>query len=96
MRDLVKLRLVLLALLAAFAALFVAGCGGGDGESSGGGTDPASVAPPGVPMFMDFTVRPEGATKQNIEALAKDIAGIDDLGDLIIGELENEASEEGE
>ena len=31
-----------------------------------------------------LTVRPEGETKTNIEALAKKIAGIDDLGDLIV------------
>jgi len=95
MRDLVKLRLVLPTLLAALAALFAAGCGGGD-DGSGSGTDPASVAPPQAPVFVDFTIRPEGATKQNIESLAQKIAGIDDLGDLIITELESSASEDGE
>jgi len=91
----VKLRLVLPALLAALAALFVAGCGGGD-DDGGSGTDPASVAPPQAPVFMEFTIRPEGATKQNIEALAQKIAGVDDLGDLIVSELESSASEDGE
>jgi hypothetical protein len=95
MPDSVKLRLVLPVLLAALAALFAVGCGGGD-DSSGGGTDPAGVAPPQAPIFIDFTVRPEGATKQNIESLAQKIAGIDDLGDLIVTELENSASEDGE
>jgi Protein of unknown function (DUF3352) len=89
----VKLRLVLPALLAALAALLIAGCGGGD---EGGSGDPAAVAPPQVPVFIDFTVRPEGETKQNIEALAKNLVGIDDLGGLIVGELESEAAEEGE
>lgn len=90
----VKLRLVLPALLALLAALVGTGCGGGD--ESGGGTDPASVAPPQAPIFIDFTLQPEGETKQNLDALAKQIAGIDNLGDLIVEELENSASDEGE
>jgi Protein of unknown function (DUF3352) len=91
----VKLRFVLPVLLAALAALFAAGCGGG-GSDGGSGTDPAMVAPPKAPIFIDFTVRPEGETKQNLDALAKDLAGIDNLGDLIVTELENSASEDGE
>jgi hypothetical protein len=91
----VKLRLVLPVLLAAFAALFVAGCGGGS-DGGGSGTDPASVAPPQAPLFIDFTLRPEGETQQNIDALAKEIAGVDNLGELIIEELESSASEDGE
>jgi hypothetical protein len=93
-RDLLKLRLVLPVLVAALAALLAAGCGGG--SDSGGGTDPASVAPAEVPVFIDFTVRPEGETKQNIESLAKKIAGISDLGSRIIGELEESAAENDE
>jgi hypothetical protein len=94
----VKLRLVLPVLIAAFAALLVAGCGGDSGgdSDSGGGTDPASVAPPSVPVFIDFTVRPEGGTKSNIEALAKSIAGVDDLGGLIAEELEKSSIENDE
>jgi hypothetical protein len=91
----VRLRLVPFLLLAAFAALLAVGCGGDD-DGSSSGTDPASVAPPQAPIFIDFTLRPEGATKQNIESLARKIAGIDDLGDLIVTELENSASEDGE
>jgi hypothetical protein len=91
----VKLRLVLPVLLAAVAALIVAGCGGG-GSDSGGGSDPASVMPAGASVYLDFTVRPEGEAKTNIEALAKSIAGVDDLGELIVGELEKSASEDGE
>jgi len=91
----VKHRLLLPVLLAALAALFVAGCGGGD-DSGSGGADPAGVAPAQAPVFIDFTVRPEGETKQNIESLAKEIAGVDDLGGLIVGELENSAAEDGE
>ena len=90
-----KPRLVLPVLLAALAALFVAGCGGGS-DSGGSGTDPAGVAPAKVPLFIDFTVRPEGETKENIDALAKEIAGVDNLGELIVEELENSANDEGE
>lgn len=91
----VKLRLVPLLLLAALTALLVAGCGGGDG-SDGSGTDPASVAPAAAPVFIDATIRPEGDAKANIEALAQKIAGIDDLGELIVEELESSAVDDGE
>ncbi|HEU5062136.1 MAG TPA: DUF3352 domain-containing protein [Solirubrobacterales bacterium] len=77
------------------AALVIAGCGGGD-DGGDGTADPASVAPAQAPIFINFTLRPEGETKQNIDALAEKIAGIDNVGDLIIGELENSASEDGE
>lgn len=96
MPGLVKLRLVLPAVLVALVALLVAGCGGGGDNEGGSGTDPAAVMPADAPFFMDFTVRPEGETKQNIDALAKKIAGVDDLGDLIVTELENSAAEDGE
>jgi hypothetical protein len=78
----------------ALAGLFAFGCGGG--SDSGGGTDPASVAPAKVPLFIDLTVRPEGETQENIDALAKEIAGIDNLGELIVTGFENSASDEGQ
>ena len=91
-----KLRLVLPVLLAALVAAFLAGCGGGSDDDGGSGTDPASVALPGAPVFIDFTVQPEGEASENLDALAKQLAGIDDLGELIVTELENSASEDGE
>ncbi|MFL5898068.1 MAG: DUF3352 domain-containing protein [Solirubrobacterales bacterium] len=94
MPDLVKLRLVLPVLLAVIAVLLIPGCGGG-GDSSGG-EDPASVAPPKTPLYVDFAIHPEGETKTSIEALAKKLAGIDDLGELIVSELEQSATDEGE
>lgn len=94
MPDSVKLRFVLPALILALAALFIAGCGGGSDE--GGSGDPASVAPSKAPVFIDFTVRPEGETKQNIDALAKSLVGIDNVGDLIVSELEESAADSGE
>ncbi|MGN6587830.1 MAG: DUF3352 domain-containing protein [Solirubrobacterales bacterium] len=89
-----KSRLVLFALFAALAALLVAGCGGGG--SSSGGADPASVMPPGVPLYVSAALQPEGETKKNIETLAKEIAGIDNLGELIVENLEKSAAGEGE
>ncbi|HYG95945.1 MAG TPA: DUF3352 domain-containing protein [Solirubrobacterales bacterium] len=90
-----KLRLVLLALVATLVALVAAGCGGGD-DDGGAGADPASVAPAGTPLYLDFVVRPKGETKTNIEDLAQKIAGVDDLGGLIVEELEESATDEGE
>ena len=94
MPALVKLRLVLISVLAALAAAFAAGCGGG--SDSGGSSDAATLAPPTAPVFIDFTIRPEGATKTNIEELAKKLAGVNDLGGLIVEELESSVSEDGE
>jgi len=85
-----KVRLVLiLAAATAALALIAAGCGGG-GDSSGG--DPASVVPADSSVFVDVVLQPEGDLQANIEALAKDLAGIDDLGALIVEELENGAA----
>ncbi|MBK5219755.1 MAG: DUF3352 domain-containing protein [Thermoleophilia bacterium] len=74
-------------------ALIAAGCGGGDDSS---GSDPAAVAPPKSPVFIDVSVRPEGTLQSNIEALAKNVAGIDNLGELIVSEIEDSALSSGE
>lgn len=89
----VKLRLVFPVLIAALVALFVAGCGS---SGSSGGADPATVAPAKTPFYVEFTIRPEGEAKANIETLAKKIAGIDDLGGLVVSSLEESALNEGE
>jgi hypothetical protein len=79
----------LLSVAAAIAVTFVvAGCSG-SGSSSG---DPATVTPKGVPIFIEATIRPEAEVAENVEGLAKSIAGIDDLGALIVEEAEKEAS----
>jgi hypothetical protein len=92
-RDLLKARLVL-TVAAATAALAFAGCGGsGD---SGSSSDPATLAPPKSPLFIEAAVQPEGALRSNVEALAKSIGGIDDLGGLIVSEIESSASSSGE
>jgi hypothetical protein len=91
MRRPVRVRLVLL-IGVATAALAVAGCGGGGDSSS----DPATLAPPKSPLFIEAAVQPEGALRTNIESLAKSIGGIDDLGGLIVSEIESSASSSGE
>ncbi len=86
MPALVKARLVL-PVAAALAALAVAGCGG-SGDSS---SDPATLAPPKSPLFIEATVQPEGELKSNVELLARSLGGIDDLGGLIVSEIESSA-----
>src|SRR4051794_29483309 len=88
MRRPVKACLVLPA-AAAVAALAVAGCGGSDSS----GSDPATLAPPKSPLFIEATVQPEGELKSNVEALAQSIGGIDDLGGLIVSKIESSASD---
>jgi hypothetical protein len=91
-----KARLVLtLAALAAALALVASGCGGSGGSGSGGG-DAATLAPIDSSVYIEGTVRPEGSLKADIESLAANVAGITDPGGLIIGQLESEASSEGE
>jgi len=90
----VKARLVLMVALATAAlGLFLAACGGG---SDGSSSDPAGLAPAKSPLFIEAIVRPEGELKTNVETLARKIAGVEDLGELIVSELESSASEEGE
>lgn len=77
------------AVLAAFA---IAGCGG---SSSSGSSDPASLAPPDSPLFVDATVKPEGDMKTNIEQLSKNLAGISDPGTLIVDQIDSGISQSG-
>lgn len=85
-------RPVLLA-AAALASLAIAGCGSGDG---GSGSDPAALAPPRAPLYIEAAVQPAGELKTNVESLAQQLAGVDDLGGLIVEELESSANDDGE
>jgi hypothetical protein len=82
-----KPRLVLPVLAAAAALALLAGCGGGDGSSS---TDPATVAPPETPVFVEARIQPAGELKTNVEAIASRL-GVDDLGGTIVSYLEQSA-----
>jgi hypothetical protein len=88
-----KARLVL-GLCALGAALALSACGGGSG--SDGGTDPAAVAPTGSPVYVEAALRPKGDVKSNLEALAREVAGVDDLGGTIVEKLEESARGDGE
>lgn len=70
----------------------IAGCG----SSSSSSVDPATVTPKGVPIFIEGSIQPEEEVATNIEGLAERIAGIDDLGGLIVEEVEKEASDSDE
>jgi hypothetical protein len=72
--------------------LVIAGCG----SSSSSSADPATVTPKGVPIFIEGSIQPEEEVATNIEGLAERIAGIDDLGGLIVEEAEKEASDSDE
>lgn len=89
-------RLVILAFAALLALSLpaLAGCGGGGGEG-GSGTDPAEVAPAGTAVFIEATVRPEGELREDVDALAGAIAGVDSLGGKIAAELEAAAGDSG-
>ncbi len=87
MRRLVPRLAALAALLAAATAL-LAGCGGG-GSS---GKDPAEAAPPDSSVFIQATLRPDDEVAANVNSLAKQVAGISDVGEYIVEELESSAA----
>jgi hypothetical protein len=89
----IKTRFVLPVLAAAAALALLAGCGS---DSSSSSTDPASLAPPESPVFVEGTLRPSGELASNIDTLAESIAGVDDLGETIVSELESSAQADGE
>jgi hypothetical protein len=81
-----------LALLAAAATAALApGCGG---DSSGSAV--AELAPPGVPVLIEGTLRPQGELRENAEAIAMQVAGVDNLGEFVVEKLEERAREDGE
>lgn len=82
----------LFATAATVALLAVAGCGGSDSS----GSKLADLAPPGVPIFVEGTLRPTGELKANADAIAQQVGGVDNLGDLIVEKLESSAQEDGE
>ncbi len=73
------------------AILVSAGCGGGSSSS-----DLASLAPPNTLLYVEGTVRPTGSLKSNVDSIAQTVAGVDNLGDLVVSELESSARDDGE
>jgi len=84
------------AAFATAALLAATGCGGGDGGVGSTGSKVAELAPPGVPVFVEGTLRPTGELKSNTDAAAQQIGGIDNLGDFVLGKLEESAEEDGQ
>jgi uncharacterized protein DUF3352 len=82
----------LFAIAATVALIAVAGCGGSDSS----GSKLADLAPPGAPIFVEGTLRPTGELKANADAIAQQVGGVDNLGDLIVEKLESSAQEDGE
>ncbi|HEY2333968.1 MAG TPA: DUF3352 domain-containing protein [Solirubrobacterales bacterium] len=91
----VKIRFAIFLVLAALAAIAVAGCGSSSSSSSSE-PSPASLAAPGSVVFVEGNPRPTGELKSNVDSVANTLAGIGNLGDFIVSELESSASSEGE
>jgi Protein of unknown function (DUF3352) len=87
-----KARLALVLAALGVATLAVAGCGGSSSSSG----DLAKLAPPKSPIFIEGKVRPSGELKSNTDAAAQKIAGIDNLGEYVVEQLEGSAREDGE
>lgn len=77
-----------------FAAALIALPGCGSGDSSG--SKVADLAPPGAPVFVEGTLRPTDELKSNIDAIATQVAGIDNLGDYVVSKLEESAQDDNE
>jgi hypothetical protein len=85
-----RLSLRVIPLLATFALL--SGCGGGSSSS----LDLAGFAPPGSLVYVEGTLRPSGSLKTDTDAIARTVAGVDSLGDLVVEKLEDSARDDGE
>lgn len=82
-------------LFAAFAAAALIALPTGCGSSSSG-SKVAELAPPGTPVFVEGELRPSGELKSNADAIATQVAGIDNLGDYVVEKLEDSARDDGE
>lgn len=77
----------LLALVAIAVALIGAGCGGEDPSptsgGSGNGPDPATIVPAAAPIYVEASLRPEGAAREGVLAAARKVTRMGDpLGEL--------------
>ncbi|MGE5408930.1 MAG: DUF3352 domain-containing protein [Syntrophothermus sp.] len=76
------------AALVAFS-LALAGCGGGKSENL------ARLAPANSPIYVEGAIDPGGELGENVRKLAKTLAGVEDLGALIVEDLEGSAMSSG-
>jgi hypothetical protein len=91
----IKIRLSI-PVLAVLAAIVVAGCGSSSGDNSTSSAGPATLAAPGSLVYVEGNLKPTGELKSNVDSVANKIAGIDDLGEFVVSELESSASGDGE
>ncbi|HVQ57822.1 MAG TPA: DUF3352 domain-containing protein [Solirubrobacterales bacterium] len=86
-----KVRLVL-PTAALAAALAFAGCGGGSSSAP----DPATMMPASAPVYIEADLSPDGEVSADLSALARNVFGVDDLGELIVTEVNDAASDSDE
>jgi uncharacterized protein DUF3352 len=82
-----RIALILAALVA--AALLVAGCGGSSG--GGSGDEPASLAPSEAPVYLEVELGAEGKQSEEFNELTQIVLGIDNVGEFIAEQLEQQA-----
>jgi hypothetical protein len=87
-----RLKIPALVLIASGAAVVVAGCGGGSGS---GGGEPASLAPEKAPVYLEASLAPEAKAGEELDELAQNVLGIENVGEFITEELEGAALGEG-
>lgn len=91
----IRIRLTI-SVFVVLAALVVAGCGGGSSSGSSSSDTPASLAAPGSLVYVEGNLKPTGALKSNLNSVAGKIAGIDDLGEFVVSQLQGAADGPGE
>jgi hypothetical protein len=87
------LRLSVLALLAAAAAVLVA-CGD-SGESADLGPDPATMVPADTPFYAVATIRPEGELGDDLDSALSKLLVTDDVGTRIQDAIDSELADGG-
>src|SRR4051794_6983075 len=78
---------------AVLTTLALAGCGGSSSSAGDGGADPAQAVPAGVPVYVEGTVRPEGAQGDNARAL---LAKFLPPGTTLAGLIDDQIKQQGE
>jgi len=76
------------AALACAAAALAGGCGGDEPP------DPATLAPPDAPLYVESIAKPEGDAKEALEGALSKLLNSDDPGGVIVDRLQNELDSE--